>query len=197
MTSGGFARTLVSLFFASLVLAPLGSAANPLTGSCSGQQAVQPFLPWLDSASYVLVGGGTFESNSPSWQTNGATTVAGNEPFYANAATDIDALSLPAGSSAVSTPLCTTLLHPTLRFFVRNTGNPLGQLEVEAIADGISVPIALVLANGAWQPSLPYPILLNALAPLNGGQANVSFRFTAQGGDWTIDDVYVDPYESR
>jgi hypothetical protein len=34
----------------------------------------------------------------------------------------------------------------------------------------------------------------NLLGVLGGSHTPVAFRFRADGGDWLIDDVYVDPY---
>ena len=60
-----------------------------------------------------------------------------------------------------------------------------------------SLPIGAVVSGDDWSPTLPMPILANLLALPPGGQTPVAFRFTAQGGDWRIDDVYVDPYCKR
>jgi hypothetical protein len=38
------------------------------------------------------------------------------------------------------------------------------------------------------------PIGVNLLPLLPGNYTAVAFRFRASGGDWQIDDVYVDPY---
>ena len=37
-------------------------------------------------------------------------------------------------------------------------------------------------------------VVANLLPLLPGEHTPVAFRFTALGGDWSIDDVYVDPY---
>jgi hypothetical protein len=37
-------------------------------------------------------------------------------------------------------------------------------------------------------------VVANLLALLPNETTPVAFRFTAQGGDWSIDDVWVDPY---
>ena len=44
----------------------------------------------------------------------------------------------------------------------------------------------------------PLLFLTNVLSPLSqGGRTAVAFRFTAIGGSWQIDDVYVDPFKDR
>jgi hypothetical protein len=57
---------------------------------------------------------------------------------------------------------------------------------------GGELPIGLVLAGPAWTPTAPLPLTANLLAVL--GEQQVAFRFAAAGGEWSIDDVYVDPY---
>jgi hypothetical protein len=40
-------------------------------------------------------------------------------------------------------------------------------------------------------------ILGNLLPLLPGEHTPIAFRFTAVGGDWSVDDVWVDPYGRR
>ena len=40
-------------------------------------------------------------------------------------------------------------------------------------------------------------VIANLLPLLPGETTPVAFRFTAQGADWSIDDVYVDPYAKK
>jgi hypothetical protein len=99
--------------------------------------------------------------------------------------------------------MCITLLHPDLRFFIRNIGDPLAVLRVEALftdAVGINraVTFATVAGGAGWAPTLPLPFGANAFATLSAtGTTAVAFRFTALGGAFQIDDIYVDPYVSR
>jgi hypothetical protein len=53
-----------------------------------------------------------------------------------------------------------------------------------------ALTVGTVEADGQWSPAPALPITVNRY------EMTVSFRFTALGeGDWTIDDVYVDPYK--
>jgi len=126
---------------------------------CSGQVLDRTFLPWGDPALYTPV--------STSW------TVA----------------DLPAGSSATTAPVCIGLGHPTVRFFARNTGNPLSLLRVSAVVGETELPIGLVPAGREWAPSPPLLLAVNLL-----GADSVAFKFAADGGNWSVGDVYVDPY---
>lgn len=183
-----------------LVLAAAAAGTSASAGlTCPGQTYVQPFVPWLDPANYVLVKNGSLESSSGWTLANGAKLVSGNEPWKVNTSTDSRSLVLPSGSSATSPPLCITLLHPTLRFFATNSGSSTAVLKVEAVTSvaGLkaTMPIGLLTA-GSWQPTPPLPFLTNLLAPVTG---TVQFRFTpvGSGSGFRIDDVYVDPYKMR
>ncbi len=185
---------------------PAAAQAGPLVASapsCDEQQLSQPFLPWADPASYTLDRGGDFEAGGGGWMlTGGASVVAGNESFKVGGDSDSSSLSLPPGSSATSSTICVGLEHPDLRFFVRNTGSVLGSLRVDVLFEDASgavrsLPIGSATAGSRWQPTLPMPVVANLLPLLPGEHTPVAFRFTPQGGNWSIDDVYVDPYRAR
>jgi hypothetical protein len=200
-------RRLAGLLATSLLaLGALASSAvaGPLVASatnCEAQTAEQPFLPWADVASYVLAPGGTLESGTGGWALSGAAgAVAGNEPYYVHGAGESSALRLPAGSSATSASMCVGIEHPTLRFFARNGGSALSSLRVDVLFEdaygGVhSATIGLVGGGGSWQLTAQMPVIVNLLPLIPGDHTAVEFRFTPQGGAWTIDDVYVDPWQ--
>jgi hypothetical protein len=163
--------------------------------ACDGQELEQPFTRWGDAANYTLVGDGDLTGGAAGWRLDGADLVADNEPWYVHGGDTASALRLRAGDSATTPPLCVSLLHPTMRFFVRNGGGLLGTLSVEVVTSGgLALPVGIVaglLGDDDWAPSAPMPVLANLV------DDEVSFRFTAGGlgGTWTIDDVYVDPYK--
>ncbi len=96
------------------IVAPVAQAAP-----CDGVGMQQPFLDWHDSASYVLVDGGDFESPAADWTLEGgAATTAGGNPFRPDSSAT--ALSLPAGSTATSPPICVAKGNPTARLFARS-----------------------------------------------------------------------------
>ena len=51
----------------------------------------------------------------------------------------------------------------------------------------------------AWRPTPAFLLLANltALPIVNDSTASIRLRFTPHGGDWRIDDVYVDPWKGR
>jgi hypothetical protein len=181
--------------------APAASAATPAT--CMTPKFSQIFLPWKDHALYTLSPGGNFESGAPGWSFGGgARPVPGNSTFFVGGAGDRTSLSIPAGASAVSAPMCIDKTYPSFRFFARNLGSSKSDLKVEVLwhESGATRTTAAKLDKKAgllWAPvkSLQLPagaLGTNSLEP-------VTFRFTVAGtgGAWQIDDLYVDPYMRR
>jgi hypothetical protein len=183
---------------------PAAASAGALTDqapSCDTQVLSQPFLPWADVASYTLNPGGAFENGAAGWVLDGASVADGNEPFYVTAADDRRSLSLPAGSSAVSAPVCVGIEHPDIRFFA-NPSSPAARLSVEVLFESptgelLSAQIGAVTGSTGWAPTAPFPIVANLLPLLPGSHTAVAFRFHATGGSFRIDDLYVDPYQRR
>jgi hypothetical protein len=171
---------------------------------CADQSTDQVFRPWLDPMSYTIVSGGTLEDGADGWSLDGASVVAGNEPWAVHGDGESRALKIPAGASATTDSICVGLEHPTLRFFAKSSGNSLlgslvTALTVEVLFEDSAgnehaLPIGAVLPSSRWSPTLPYPVVANLLTLLPGDQTAVRFRFRAVGGSsWQIDDVYVDP----
>ena len=118
------------------VLAPAAQAAP-----CDGLDMEQPFLAWHDSADYALVPGGDFEAGTTGWTLDGgAATAAGGNPFRAQSSAT--SLSLPAGSSATTPPVCVAKGNPTARIFA-NTVAP------GAKKSGLKVEVLYLNADGS------------------------------------------------
>ena len=189
-------RVALALFGALALVAPAGAHA----AGCPGQSLAQAFLPWTDPAWYTPVPDGGFEARAAVWALrNGATVVADNEPYRVGAAVDRWSLALPPGASATSGALCIGVAHPTLRFFVRNSGSQTATLAVSVEfrdPDGSpqSLPIGLVTGGSDWGPTVALPVAANVLSPASVNEAAFRFAATDGGGTWWIDDVYVDPY---
>jgi hypothetical protein len=189
-----------------IALVPVSAVDAAPTG-CGARQLSQPFLPWLDASQYFLLPGGDLESSAGWALSGGARIVAQNEPYRVHGASDKGALELPSGASARSSATCADSDEPTLRFFARNTGSVLSSLAVEAtvrttllgLTVQTTVPVGIVPGTTqSWAPSLPAPFALS-VNQLLGGTTTVDFRFVAlgPGGDWYVDDVYVDPFKDR
>jgi hypothetical protein len=183
----------------------LGALGAPVAqASCGPETTSHPFSQWGDSLGYVLVPGGSFEAGADEWTLDGgAAVVDGNESFNVNSDQDSQSLSLPTGSSATSPEICTSIDRPIFRFFARNTGSRRSNLRIDVVYPGPLGDIRLVhlglLSSSSWSPSLPMPVIANYLSALPGASQTMAFRFTPTGssGEWSIDDVYVDPAARR
>lgn len=172
--------------------------------SCDQEEVDQPFKPWGDPLTYVLVPGGSFEDSTSDWTLkNGAKVEDGNESFYVNDEDDSHLLRLPRGSSATTPSVCVGLIDVTTRLFVRNAGSDSSRLKVEVLYPNLlgktsALTLGKLSGRKEWKPSPPLLITGNLPANLPGGGSAVAFRFTPlDRGDWSIDDVYVDPRRSR
>jgi hypothetical protein len=191
---------------AALTLLPAAGASAALidTSDCDGAALSQPFAPWGDQAMYKLAPGGDFEGSLTGWTlAGGAKKVAGSEPFDATGAAGGSAVSIPAGGSVTSAATCVNAAYPSFRFFYKSSGGLLGLLPAlkvdlvyrDNLLGLVAVPAGVVLPSGKWQPSLPM-LTLSAVAGLvSNGEAPLSVRFTSIAGTWTVDDVFVDPFQ--
>lgn len=166
---------------ASALLATAFFAAS--AHACTYEKGETIFSSYGDPRSYVLVPGGDFASGA-GWTLEGGATVASG------------ALSLPAGSSAVSPSICISKETPFLRSMARDSGVSGSKLQVEVLYEGLDTAQNRVVAGDkdeAWDPT--HPLAQNyGLATLGGTDSSVRVRITAAGGDWEVDDVYVDPF---
>ena len=196
----------VSIALAALSVGAVSANAGVLVSSapsCDGQPLFTPFVPWLDYASYTPLSGGSFESSAAGWSLNGGAAVGnGSESFNVTGGGG-SSLTIPFGGSATSPTICVGIEHPTIRFFAkRNSGGGLGAttLRVDVLFENnlglvSSLPIGAVLPTSSWQPTLPMTVLASLLPLVPGDHTPVQFRFTPLlGGNWSIDDIFVDPY---
>jgi hypothetical protein len=204
-------RRIRAAFLAASSVLALASIATPaahanllsiLPESCGNQPASQPFARFGDYNEYTPVPGGSFEAGSVPWAlTGGAHVVTGNETYHVAGAGNSQSLALPAGSSATSPASCTSIYHPTVRLFVRNTGAASSRLIVQAIYPTLlgvgTSTIGELSGSSSWQPSPAMSLLVtNLLATLSLNQTSIAFRFVPadRTGNWSIDDVYLDPF---
>jgi hypothetical protein len=197
-----------ALGLAAVALAALATAlpAQGGLGVACPDPTSQIFAPWGDFSNYAYAPDGGVEAGAAGWKlSGGAGTVRGNEAFFVHDEGDRYSLSLPAGSSATTPPMCVGLLSGKMRFFTQNTGSAKSHLRVQVIyLGGVGgllgsvgktlgvADLADVTGGSTWQPSQAVPMLGGVLPLLT--QA-VQFRFTPadRSGNWRIDDVYLDP----
>jgi hypothetical protein len=105
--------------------------------------------------------------------------------------------------------MCIGLFSGHMRFFAQNTGAAASGLRVQviyhggvgAILGGLGSTLRIsdqdtLFAGTAWAPTEDVP-MTGGLLPLL--TQSVQFRFTplSTGGNWRIDDVYLDPLMHR
>ena len=193
-----------ALGLAALTAAPAqakSAIANPY--DCKPDPTLtQPFAPFNDLGLYTPVANQGFEAGTASWAlTGGATVVGGNEPWKIGGAADSRALDLPAGSSAVTAPVCIDQTYPHFRLFARNAGSLKRSLQIDVLYYDTkgkllnTKPYGYESTTPAWQPTPTINIDVWDKSPA-GAAAPVAFRFLPKGNDahYVIDDVYVDPY---
>jgi hypothetical protein len=194
-------RKLIVAAVAALVAVAFSAAGAQ---ACSYSGAEQVFKPWGDSSSYVLAPDGGFEAGGVGWKLGGGGTVDGNESFYLNDAGDDASLALPPGSSAVSPAVCMSIDTPHFRLLARNTGDPTSTLRVEAtyLLLGLvrTKTVGTVKAGSSWAPTqqlstvLTLSTIVGTLIP-----SAIQIRITpvGSGGNWQVDDLYIDPFARR
>jgi hypothetical protein len=200
----GLLAAITAVAMTGAIAAP--ASAGILTVSakdCGDESLSQPFTGFGDQHQYKLVPGGSFEGALTDWSLAGkARVVSGNEPWNVGGSGHGKSLFLPAGSNVITAPTCVGLAEPTLRFFAKKNRGLLSTLAVSVYVKTslglvVPVPVGVVLGNGQWKANGPMLIVANLLPLLPGDRTPVAFQFTPLLGDWTIDDVYVDPMKFR
>lgn len=193
------------------LLATMAAAVGVLACSAAAAQACdysgaeQVFEPWGDFHHYVLAPDGGFEAGGSGWAlSGGAAAVKGNESFYLNDPGDRRSLSLPNGSSAVSPPICMSLDTPIFRLLARNTGDPAAGLRVEATYELLGLvrtkTLSTVEAGSSWAPSQQMSTVLTlstVVGTLIPSAIQIKITPAGSGGQWRVDDVYIDPFARR
>ena len=189
---------------AAIVLMAMAALAGSAQ-ACSYSGAEQVFSRWGDQRSYVLAPDGGFEAGGAGWSLKGGTkAVEGNESYYLGGPDDSRALSLPAGGSAASPPICMSLDTPVFRLMARNTGDPSSRLRVEAVYRLLGLVQTRVVsdlsASSSWAPTRPISTVLG-LSTIVGTliPSSIEIRVTPLDtkGNWQIDDLYIDPFARR
>lgn len=192
------AVVVLALVGGTIAMAMGAAPASAGLGIACPSPTTNPFASWQDYANYAFAPDGGFESGASDWSlSGGARAGSGNESFYVHGNSDKMSLSLPAGASATSPPMCISLLSSKMRFLVR--GDSGSSVKVQIVYRGLLSSVLGILdggtisAGGGWKPSPEIGMLGGTLPLLT---TSVSFRFTAVGAAAAIDDVYLDPMKS-
>jgi hypothetical protein len=135
------------------------------------------------------------------WTLNSASVVSGNEPWQVDGASDAKSLSIASGGSAVSPTFCVSSKTPTWRFFAHAadaSSSTVLHVSAQVVTPGghvIQVPLTNLSGSNYTQWAATSALVLGRVLP-PGLNVNVRFVFAADsnGGGWSIDDVFVDPY---
>jgi hypothetical protein len=174
--------------------------ANPYDCTPGGQLS-QSFAGFGDGALYTPVDNAGLEAGAAGWTlTGGASVVADNEPWHLGGAADHTALTLPAGSAAVTAPMCIDPTYPYFRLFARGPARQTLKVDVLSYDTNgkllATAPYTYKPLSTSWAPTPSIPISVFTQKSAYGvAAAPVAFRFTPVGPvSFTIDDVYVDPF---
>ena len=185
-----------------LSAASASAALVPDDGAwCNDGSSSQVFLPWADPASYKLAPGGDFEKKNSHWTLVAASRDnSQNEPFHVGGASDRSSLSIANGGLALSPAMCVGLGEPTARMFFKQTGGlPGATLQVDVLFDDAAgntraQTIGLLGVAQQWRLSPQLLTMANLLPTIGAASTAIAFRFTAIGGSFQVDDLYVDPW---
>jgi hypothetical protein len=190
---------------AALFAAGAGSASASLLPDdgawCDDYSGSQVFLPWADPASYTLAPGGDFEKAGSHWTLVAASRdTSDNEPFHVSGDNDHSSLKIDNGGTALSPAMCVGLGQPTARVFFKQTGGlPGASLQIDVLFDDATgatqaQTIGWLGVAQQWRLSPQLLTMANLLPTIGAGSTAIAFRFTAIGGSFKIDDLYIDPW---
>jgi hypothetical protein len=190
--------------FAAFVASPAhaaGNIANPY--ACTPQPTLSPvFATWSDFGLYTPVKNAGLEEGATGWMlSGGAAVISGNEPWQIGGALHAKSLDLPAGSSAITAPICIDQTYPYFRLFAKSAGTTKSSLKIDVLFFDIkgklinTKPYDYTATSTAWQPT--GTVKINVFTPKTTvAAAPVAFRFApaSSTAHYQIDDVYVDPW---
>lgn len=189
-----------ALALAALIAAVAGGsaqAATPFTptSACSspGYAISQPYLSWRDVNWYTLAPGQAADSfDGNGWVLSGGASLVTTTLADGSTGTVLD---LPAGSTAVSPPMCVDSEYPTARVDVRDVAGPPGVRVLVAYTGtkswGNPAAAGGVPADSSW--SVSPPIQLHPGNLFGWQEAQYTFEGGARGSDAQLYDFYVDP----
>ena len=160
-----------------------------LAAECPVQATTQAFAQWGDTNEYFLAPGGAFEELS--WTKFGNVALSTQDDPYALAAGSYS-VHLSEGESVRSMPICVDRTTPHLRFMAR--GRDQLNVEVRVSYRGSTDSSSGSVSGGAhrnWAPSSFISLKTDHLPAGESATATVTFR---SGGDWRVDNVFIDPY---
>ncbi|MDO9353439.1 MAG: hypothetical protein Q7T55_07080 [Solirubrobacteraceae bacterium] len=179
------------------------TVASTAQAGCAVTPTKKAFAAFGDYADYTLAPGANFESGSSGWSLGGASIVAGNESFFVGSKSDSKSLAISATGRVVSPSFCVGIEHPNFRLVARRTTGTWGVLYVKlrSTDSGGRVNETVVgsingTALGKWTVSQSYGLssVLALWSKTQSTTAQIVLDAEKSGGNWQVDDIYIDPY---
>jgi hypothetical protein len=201
MMNNLFSRSVIGLgaVVASCGMLPVGAASANTSPSraCPDEVFTQPLLAFGDSRFYTLAPGesaGDFDGTG--WTLSGGASIVTTTLADGSAGSVLD---LPAGSSAVSPPMCVSTGYQAGRMMTRVVAPPPGHQRLSPPKVRFSTTTLAgkgpnrhmrVPGRADWHLTHKMPV-----APGNPGTETVNFKFTAAPGssEMQVYNLYVDP----
>jgi hypothetical protein len=190
---------------ATLGVALLIAIAAPATAgaACPTTATSQPFQQFGDSNYYSMIPNGSFESGTTGWTLRDASVVGSASKYKVSGSGDVSSLAMKGRGEAVSPSFCVDETIPTFRFLADTTTGYLTDMNVHLrYKDSYAVLHDITLVSlddgpfASWAPTAILPI--QAKLPLWQRNSTLTVQLVFDpnfyGNDWSIDDVYVDPY---
>lgn len=197
------ALAAVAASLVAIAATPAAVSASTSDSAYCDEPVSQVFSAFGDENYYALAPSGDFEAPTlTDWSLSDGAKQVADTHGDTSGSSGASALMLPDGESATSPAVCVDSSRDALRFFVRSASSK-ARVKVEALftkAGSAKLTVSNVAwvssAVGVWQPT---PLLKNDAAKFlpDGSTGTVSYRFTADGGAVTIDDLYIDPHLRR
>jgi hypothetical protein len=165
--------------------------------ACEAREFARVFKPWHDRRLYTLAPGGDFETLAEGWTLEGGAALAAeSSPFQLGTALGASSLELPAGSTALSPPICVGRGYPSFRFVAKSVDA--AALKVEILyASGKVKGRGRLKPAAEWAPTKKLSLAQGQFKVKRGKATRIQLRFAVTEGTARIDDVYVDPRFSR
>jgi hypothetical protein len=156
--------------------------------NCPEPTLYQPFRPWGDPHQYFLVTGAHFQSVVGDWELRRAVIDGGD-------------LNIAPGGTVVTPKFCVGDQEPSFRMMVRAPDST-ARLRIDALFLGTSGELRrdrVGYLYGNKPTYRPSPIIWMGTnyRAARGEKTAIAFQFTAERGNWEIDNLFIDPFRSR
>ena len=182
----------LAVLFAAVAGGSAQAATLVKTSACSQPSYTfsQPFSSFHDTNWYTLAPGQSVNSfDGAGWTLSGGAKLVATTLADGSTGTVLD---LPAGSTAVSPPMCVSAQYPDARAELREFGNGASLHASVAYTGGKSGGQSSGALNGSSTWSVSRSVQLHA-ASLYGWQ-EAEYRFVADKGEAQLYNFYVDPH---